>query len=300
MGRTLLGVDLDESAVGGLVERLLTDEELEKLADGGRPAGSDDANTEGGTAPGEREGDDDASETVSGSDVAFADEDETTERLSGSDVTFRDDSGSESAGRASATGPTGGRNAIPSISPGDDEESDESGGFVSQHRSLLIKGGAAVLLLGVVGVVIWRYGGKIKGLVPGLGGGSDEDETSHDAAERDDAVATGAAPTRRTGGSMADSGVSPARRRAKVGARAERDDDRSDDLRRAADDASDASDGRGGDATEKEPSASTGDLRDDVDLGALVGLGTLALISALVRKFGEDRPRDPLVDGPEE
>jgi hypothetical protein len=44
----LMGVDLDESPVGGLIERLLSEEELEKLADGGQPAGDDtDASEDG-------------------------------------------------------------------------------------------------------------------------------------------------------------------------------------------------------------------------------------------------------------
>jgi len=42
MGKTLWGIDLDESPAGGLIERLLTDEELEALADGGRPVDDDD------------------------------------------------------------------------------------------------------------------------------------------------------------------------------------------------------------------------------------------------------------------
>ena len=38
----------------------------------------------------------------------------------------------------------------------------------------------------------------------------------------------------------------------------------------------------------------------DFDLGALVGLGVLTLVAALVRKYDEERtrPHDPLVDGP--
>jgi hypothetical protein len=38
MGKTLWGIDLDESPAGGLIERLLSEEELEALTDGGRAA----------------------------------------------------------------------------------------------------------------------------------------------------------------------------------------------------------------------------------------------------------------------
>jgi len=45
MGRTLFGIDLDESPAGGLVERLLDEEDLEKLD--ARPDGGTDADDSG-------------------------------------------------------------------------------------------------------------------------------------------------------------------------------------------------------------------------------------------------------------
>ena len=55
MGTTLLGVDLDESPVGGLIERLLSEEELEMLADGGRERDEDVDGSDDTDEPGETE-----------------------------------------------------------------------------------------------------------------------------------------------------------------------------------------------------------------------------------------------------
>jgi len=246
MGRTLLGVDLDESHVGDLVKRLLTDEELEKLADGGRPAGDD-------TEP-DADGDD--------SDAGGDDSDDTDEE-EGDDV-------------GSATGSVGGHDWTETddadwLDDGDDGTEARFGGY----GPLAVKGAAVVLVLVVVALVVWRYGGRVKGALPFVGGS----ETSDDGDGGDDEPPAGT-----------DDPVSPARRRAKVGAR--------DDAGRGTDSGGARVDAAGGDRGRAAAGAEAAGR--DVDLGALVGLGTLALIAALVRKFDEQRPRDPLVDGPDD
>ncbi|MFB6151751.1 MAG: hypothetical protein ABEJ40_08100 [Haloarculaceae archaeon] len=229
MGRTLLGIDLDESPVGSLVERLLAEEDLEKLADGGRPsedsadrAPDDDADGEGSSIDGR--GDDTADGTV-----------------------------------------------------GEDDDGD--GGRLAGLRPLLLKAAIALAVLAVLAVVAYRYMGRVKETVP--------DSVGMPSPLSDDGGETHEPESDGVGGA----GVSPARRRAKgrdgtdaVGRGAVGSDDSSGDS---------PDDGEG--APRADPS-----LAEDVDLGALVGLAALALVAAAVRKFGEDRPRDPLVDGPDE
>lgn len=328
MGRTLLGVDLDESHVGGLVKRLLTDEELEKLADGGRLAadGGDETDesgdgADGGDADDDGDGfefggddaDDDTTDDDTTGEAAARDEttgEQTTDDETAGHATARDESegigtgtgpggtGWTSVGTGPATGSVGDRDA-PDIGLDDPSwetgEADDSDGRLGGHGPIVLKGGAVLLVLVVLALVVWRYGGRIKAALPFVGG-SDGSEGPVDA-EAGDSTGPGS-------DSGSDADVSPARRRAKVGAR---DDTGSapdvggDTAFDAADgaqrDGSDASDGTGDD--ERESSAGGG-VDEGVDLGALVGLGVLALVAALVRKYGDDRPRDPLVDGPEE
>ena len=264
MGRTLLGVDLDESHVGDLVKRLLTDEELEKLADGGRPAGDDtepDADADGDDS--DADGDD--SDADGDDSDAGGDDSDDTDEEEGDDV-----------GSATGTGSVGGHDWTETddadwLDDGDDGTEARFGGY----GPLAVKGAAVVLVLVVVALVVWRYGGRVKGALPFVGGS----ETSDDGDGGDDEPPAGT-----------DEPVSPARRRAKVGAR--------DDAGRGTDSGGARVDAAGGDRGRAAAGAEAAGR--DVDLGALVGLGTLALIAALVRKFDEQRPRDPLVDGPDD
>lgn len=246
MGRTLYGVDLDRSPLGGLIKRLLTDEELEMLADGGFPG-----------EPADRDESEDA-----------AAEDELSGDVASVGVGHGGDYRPSSVERGES----------------DDEDTGRIRGFVSSHRGLLLKGGAALALLAVLGVLVWRYQGEIKSKLPErLGGESEPDDSTGDDG-------------------YAGTDVSPARRRAKADARAEAASQES-----TAADATSPEDERATqrgrrtrrsdqDSSRAEAAASA----EDVDLGALVGLGTLALIATLVRRFGEDRPHDPLVDGSED
>jgi hypothetical protein len=211
MGRTVYGVDLEESPFGGLIEKLLTEEELEKFADGGVATGRD-------TAPDGGSDDEDADDWSVSDSTGYGRPDSTGDSEFG-DAGF------------------------------DDADAKDGGGIgsvLSTHKWLLLKVAVASAVLATVLVVVWRYRGKLAGVVPGRG---DAD------GDRD---------------------VSPARRRAKV-------DDEDEDA--------------GVPTDESEGVTTPG---QDVDLGALLGLGFLAFVAALVRKFDEERtrPHDPLVDGP--
>jgi len=244
MGRTLWGVDLDESPAGGLVERLLTDEEIEKLADGGRPEdGSDDgdatASTDGGS-----DGDDTEWTTNDHSDKAWS---------SDTGSTFGDDDFSMG---------------------GDDEDEGIKQRLWSVRKYLAITA-VGLALLAALAALLWRYSGTISETVPT----PVPDRFSSDGGESEDA------------GSESESGddVSPARRRAKATG-----EDADEPEWTTRDHDSTAAEPTGDDGEETAESGS------DLDPGALAALGTLALIAAVVRKFGEGREYDPLVDGPRE
>ncbi|PSP31492.1 hypothetical protein BRC64_10000 [Halobacteriales archaeon QH_10_67_22] len=248
MGRMLMGVDLDESPVGGLIERLLSEKELEKLADGGQPAGDDtDASEDGADDIGDDE-----------FDWVTDDVDDTEEWV-----------------------------ADPMDDPRDPEfdlGADDDGGRLGGYRPLLLKAAVALAVLAVLAVVAYRYAGRIKGIVPDRLTDRGGDDSESDDAGTDEEF---------------DDDVSPARRRAKM------TDDDADRPGRSDPDTEwttrDEPETEGED--EADVDADDGgvrSIREDVDLGALVGLATLALIAAVVRKFGEERPHDPLVDGPGE
>ena len=247
MGRMLMGVDLDESPVGGLIERLLSEEELEKLADGGQPAGDDtDASEDGADDIGDDE-----------FDWVTDDVDDTEEWV-----------------------------ADPMDDPRDPEfdlGADDDGGRLGGYRPLLLKAAVALAVLAVLAVVAYRYAGRIKGIVPDrlTDRGGDDSETGDAGADEE-----------------FDDDVSPARRRAKMTDDADRPGRSDPDTEWTTRDEPET---EGED--EADVDADDGgvrSIREDVDLGALVGLATLALIAAVVRKFGEERPHDPLVDGPGE
>ena len=246
MGRTVYGVDLEESPFGGLIEKLLTEEELEKLADGGAAAGR----------PGDRDtapdGGGDAADDWNVSDETYGSPDDGSDPVESdapsSPPPSTDDDGPDSTGYR-GFGDAGFDDA------GAEDDGGGVGGFLSTHKWLLLKVAVAFAALAAVLVVVWRYKDKLAGVVPGRGGGEDEFDADSDAS--------------------ADRDVSPARRWAKV------DEDE---------------DGAG--ATDESEGVTT--PGQDVDLGALLGLGFLAFVAALVRKFDEERnrPHDPLVDGP--
>lgn len=284
MGKTLLGIDLDESLVGGLIESLLSEEDLEKLADGGRdPAGSGSGNEDAertATDAGDAEADagtnlvDDAEAAEEPADAADdgdrADGDETTVPVGTSDdadTPWETPSpGADSAGLA---------DSVPS--PGDESDGDERGDWKAKLRPLLLKATVALALLAVVAFVAYRYLGTVK------------------------EVAGDKLPTDRFGGSDEpadttgfDEDVPAARRRAKASAPSAADEPSEFATGLGADD----DDGEDDEDDKDDEPATVGRPQSDSDVGALVGLAMLALVAALVRKFGEQREHDPLVDGP--
>ncbi len=270
MGRTVYGVDLEESPFGGLIEKLLTEEELEKLADGGAPTRPDGR----GVTP---DGGSDASADA-GSDGDGSDDESAPDR---SDAGTGDDdrSGSEAASWSPPPSTASGdRFGDYGSDPGEDDSADA--GLLSRQRWLLLKVAVAFAALAAVAVVVWRYKDRLAGLVPGRGEDEGADEFAVDSPS---GVATGSD----------DANGSSARRRAKVDPDAP-DADADDETTGEDDDTPPRRPPRREDAGGVETSGR------DVDLGALVGLGVLALVAALVRRYdeGRDRPHDPLVDGP--
>lgn len=263
-----MGVDLEEAPLGGLVERLLTDEELEMLADGGPP---DDASAESGG-----ENDDAGDRNVQADDAATDAADATRARA--------DESTDATADRARADAATAReRSSSIDLDIGDadegsetEDEDDGGPGLRERLKPLLFTGAIVLALLAVIALVLYRYLDTVKEVVPNrIVDTSGEDDADDDlsALETDEPAET-------------DADASPARRRAKVG-EAEPDREVGAATATEVDAPTDESDGVAA------PDA-------DVDVGALVGLGFLALVAALVRKFSEERPSDPLVDGPEQ
>jgi|GEM_PF-1350244 len=357
MGRKVYGVDLEESPFGGLIRKLLTEEELDMIADGGTAAGrgpvpdggggeddedGDETTSDGVTGTGDSDesdagddsdsvdGDTDAGsvdgDTDAGSDDADTDDWNVSDETYGSsgeadedDDTDEGDDGASPTGAELSDSLGSGSSPPPSTAPDDraggygaagssgyggstdfggsdfgefdddyeDEEASGVGGFLAAHKWLLLKVAVGLAALAAVAVVVWRYKDKLAGAVPGRGG--------EDADEEFDVEA---------GDGPASDDVSPARRRAKG-------DDAGEtpppDGRDGADTGGDeraapgAETGAGpGTRPPRDRTEDAGSLGEDVDMGALVGLGTLAVIAALVRKFDEERnrPHDPLVDGP--
>lgn len=304
MGRTVYGVDLEESPFGGLIEKLLTEEELEKLADGGAsgahaaPDGGRDDGDADDTGDDETDGDWSVSDDTyeSSGDAESATETDTDDVATETDTddesdsdssgtsswspspsspppsTERDESGYGSGsgyGESTGFGSGAGFGAV-----GDEGEDGDDASFLSRHRWLLLKVAVALAALAAVGVVVWRYKDRLAGVVPGRGGEDadefDIDEPSAGTGDGDD--------------------VSPARKRAKAGGG-------TPDSEADAEDEAHEAPSRGRQGRDEEGVETPG---QDLDLGALVGLGVLTLIAALVRKYDEERtrPHDPLVDGP--
>ncbi|ELZ22793.1 hypothetical protein C475_16866 [Halosimplex carlsbadense 2-9-1] len=295
MGRTLLGIDLDESPVGGLIEGLLSEEDLEKLTDGGRepgdepPAGDDEPPRKADESAGDATDDDatavgtDLVDDAVGSDGADGSGSSEAESIP---VGTGGDAGNAPWDTPSPEGPE------PVPSPGAEHVDDEDGGWRENLRPILLKAAAALVVLAVVAFVAYRYLGKATSVASDKLGSDEEDADSP--------------PT--TGAAEAD--APEARRRAKSPERDDREEfgDRAVDEtvghaeRAAARDepgaaAEDGEADREADDGDGEPD-SVGRPTADSDVGALVGLAALALVAALVRKFGEGREYDPLVDGP--
>ncbi|WP_459192579.1 hypothetical protein [Halosimplex sp. J119] len=270
MGKTLLGIDLDESPVGGFVERLLSDEEMEKLTDGGRDPRDES----------------DATDRRDAGDVGTADDDAGTDLVDDAVEADGSDTGIP-------VGTTTGTGTTDTPSPGDEHpvggpvpspgEEDSDDGWKSKLKPILLKGSIALAVLAVVGFLAYRYLGKAKDVASDKIGSDDEESTSP-------------SPENVTGD------VPEARRRAKAPSR-EREEyaDRQVDetVRHARDVAEDERDAdTSDDASGTDPSRTASRARNDSDVGALVGLAALAVVAAAVRKFSEDPTRDPLVDGP--
>lgn len=150
MGRTVYGVDLEESPFGGLIEKLLTEEELEKLADGGVATGRD-------TAPDGGSDDEDADDWSVSDSTGYGRPDSTGDSEFG-DAGFDDADAKDSGG---------------------------IGGVLSTHKWLLLKVAVAFAVLAAVLVVVWRYRDKLAGVVPGRGGGDESDVDSGGDADGD-------------------------------------------------------------------------------------------------------------------
>jgi hypothetical protein len=314
MGRTVYGVDLEESPFGGLIRKLLTEEELDMIADGGRAAGRDPTPDGGSDESDETDGDADAESDDhdgpidSGGDAVDEDDDwRVSDETYGSSGEV-DEEGDSPTGAELSDSLGGEASPPPSTAPDDrtggygsagssgyggsadfggefdefDDYEDDSGGvggFLSAHKWLLLKVAVGLAALAAVGVVVWRYKDKLSGAVPGRGG-EDADE------EFDTDVGSDVSPARRRAKADEDAGETPP-----PDGRADADADGDD--RTTADE-------RRGRRPSRDRTEAVGSPGEDVDMGALVGLGTLAVIAALVRKFDEDRnrPHDPLVDGP--
>lgn len=265
MGRTLFGIDLDDSRTGRFVRGLLDEEELEMLADGGR------APDDGGS---------DAADSGSGSDADAApdggDADASSE-ADGGTASVTDGSEDGSDHEAAPNGGVGGSAGVSVEGPdssADDEESesldeafeeqDES--LLARLKPLLLKGAAVAAVLAVVGFVLYRYGDKIVGAVRSRFGGDGDEEDSEGPGYVGETPREEAPPR---------STVAPATERVETPS-----DERPSDAERADRAAAQAGDGS--------------------DAGALVGLAALAVIAALARKFGERPESDPLVEGDSE
>ncbi|MFC7139475.1 hypothetical protein ACFQMA_06430 [Halosimplex aquaticum] len=270
MGKTLLGIDLDESPVGGFVERLLSEEELEKLTDGGRGP-RDETGASG------RRDTDEPTDDLDGTDLV--DDAVDADDGPGGRIPVGTSAGSSAGADTPSPGderPVGGR--VPS--PGA-EDTDEEGGWKEKLKPILLKGSIALAVLAVVGFLAYRYLGKAK-------------KVASDKLGSDDEQSGSPSPENVTGD------VPEARRRAKAPSRDREEyaDRPVDETVRHAQEASDSGSDR--DHEDEGPSAprTAPQTRNDSDVGALVGLAALAVVAAAVRKFGEDPPRDPLVDGP--
>mgnify|MGYP000486507013 CR=1 FL=1 len=322
MGKTLLGIDLDESPVGGLIESLLSEEDLEKLTDGGREPDehadaddrSDDETADDETA------DDDSADSGGETDAADSGTDIVDDAVDSEDdaIDYQDDADSttvpvetsdESADTPWETGSPSAASAgldetvpTPEATTVAESESDSErcaddeaeADWRAKLRPLLLKATLALTVLAVIALVLYRYLDTAKSVA------GDKLPTDRFGGEED---TNAAAPSD-------DGDVSPARRRAKAAGRD--DTDVSTDADEAADEpATDKYSTRPVDeavhdaeaSTEARPTSSdepdtVGRETGDSDVGALVGLAALALVAAVVRKVSEDRPRDPLVDGP--
>jgi len=275
MGRTLLGIDLDESPVGGLIEGLLSEEDLEKLTDGGRDA---DADPETDAS---RDGTDDESGTEVGTDLV---DDAVESDGEGGDTSESVPVGTSASGSSDTWDSPSPEGPEPIPSPGAEDVDDDEGGWKAKLRPILLKATAALVVLAVVAFVAYRFLGKAKSAA-GDRFGSDEET---DSPPTTDAV---------------DADAPEARRRAKSPERDDREalgDRPVDETIGRAEPAEPADAGASDEdeAADDEEPESVGRPTADSDVGALVGLAALALVAAVVRKFGEDREYDPLVDGP--
>lgn len=264
MGKTLLGIDLDESPVGGLIESLLSEDDFEKLTDGGRNADDEDGSADTDTGTGVVDDTDGSSGEATERTDDGGHSDETTVPVGTGDDTDApwDAPGSGVDTPSPGAEPSGPTDSIPSA--GDESAEDGGDGWKAKLRPLLLKTTVALALLAVVAFVAYRYLGTVRDvagdkLPTDRFAGGDEDDEPADATGFDDGSA------RRRGKSTPDG------------------------------QAGESATGLG---TDEDDSAAAGRPQSDSDAGALVGLAMLALVAALVRKFGEDRPRDPLVDGP--
>ncbi|WP_415380906.1 hypothetical protein [Halosimplex sp. TS25] len=275
MGKTLLGIDLDESPVGGFVERLLSEEELEKLTDGGR----DPRDESGASGRRDTDGPTDDLDATDDADIGNDLVDDAVDDDSGGRIPVGTSAGPNTGADTPSPGDEPSRFADPVPSPGD-EDTDDEDGWKEKLKPVLLKGSVVLVVLAVVGFLAYRYLGKAKDAA-GDTIGSD-DESAFPSPEN------------------VSGDVPEARRRAKTPTRDREEyaDRPLDETVHHAEDVSGAREDDADEAGERDGPETVGRPRDDSDVGALVGLAALAVVAAAVRKFGEDPPRDPLVDGP--
>jgi len=318
MGKTLWGIDLEESPAGGLIQRLLSEEELEALTDGGRPddgrdgSGTDDAGE--GDADGEDDDAADDADDESGIDVNVEadgedgfDVDVETDEDVAVDVDIDDEDVEVDIGARGASAVDAGveapdpdesasiRDRFPSIGgtgsgdtagAGSDDAADAEGGEPDSEESgesggLVARIRPHLLKIAVALVVLGvaaLVAWRYLGTVRSIAGDKLGRGDSEDVTEVEVDVDLDEEP--------------PARRRAKAASAAETGPEA--ELEGDTEQAGESED----EADEEDEGAAVARTGDS-DMGALLGLAFLALVAALVRKLTEEREHDPLVDGPE-
>jgi hypothetical protein len=157
MGRTLFGIDLDESPAGGLVERLLDEEDLEKLD--ARPDGGTDA-ADGADAADGTDADDSGDPTETGDGTPT---DQSPAWLNDAVSPGDDRSGDDASGDGSR---------VPGLGPGDGGDDGDGwrgrlAALRSRLRPLLLGAIGLAVLAAVLALLARRYGDRVVATLPG-------------------------------------------------------------------------------------------------------------------------------------
>jgi hypothetical protein len=262
MGRIVFGIDIDEHPMGGLIERLLTEEDIEKLRESPRTApdgGTSSDDPTDGDSPAETDPDGDVASSGgstadpestddAGVDDAVASDDDRTDRrarttpptagIAGTNE-WRARALDESETEADDSGLVG---RIPGIGDGPDAD-EEKPPLITRVRKGLLFASLGAVGLGIVAAALRRFLGRFE---PEAEPEPDDGECCASSAKTHTPAASAASEP---GTSAADV------------------------------------EGLGGE-------------EDGSPLGALLGLGLLAVVAALVRKFEEtDDAEIPVEDG---